>query len=294
MNEAINNYLKQNLKESIVSVLTMLLGKEIKVEIGDIEEGTKDIVVNKFTEYPKIIFAEIEQKESKGSGYFLFNKKLGGFIANLMVGVEEEKDEIKDEDIDALNETMNQVSSSLALGIKEASGKNFGFNQAKIKELDVEEIYNSIKTDEIFYTESSINIEGKQGRFIFVLSPEIVEYLIGKDNKSTASSVASKKKIPAPKHDNLSGGTLDSKLSMLFDVELPIIVRIGKTSMYLKNILKLGIGSIVQLDKIVDEPVELLVNNKLIARGEVVVVESNFALRITEIVSREERIKSLG
>ncbi len=294
MNEAINNYLKQNLKESIVSVLTMLLGKEIKVEVGEFEEATKDIVVNKFTENRKIVLAEIEQKESKGRVYLLFDKKLAGLIANLMVGVEEEKDEINDEDIDALSETMNQVSSSLALGLKEASGKSFGFNQANIKELDVGEIYDTIKSDDIFFIDSSIDIEQKKGKFVFVLSPEIMLYLEGKEKNNSSSSVSPSKKSSVSKQTNFSGESMDSKLSMLFDVDLPIIVRIGKTSMYLKNILKLGIGSIIQLDKIVDEPVELLVNNKLIARGEVVVVESNFALRITEIVSKEERIKSLG
>ncbi len=293
MNEMVNNYLKQNLKESIVSVLAMLLGKEINVETEDFEEATKDIVTNKFIEYPKVVLAEIKHKESNGMMYMIFNSKLGGLVANLMVGVEEEKEEIKDEDIDALNETMNQVSSSLALGIKEASGKSFSFEQAVIKEVDVGGIYDDIKSDEIVFSGNKIIIDGKKGDFVCIFTPEIIQYLSEEKDKPVENSHEQEKAIVKPTK-TLSGNTLDSKLEMLFDVELPIVVRIGKTSMYLKNILKLGIGSIIQLDKIVDEPIDLLVNDKLIARGEVVVIESNFALRITEIVSKEERIKSLG
>ena len=81
---------------------------------------------------------------------------------------------------------------------------------------------------------------------------------------------------------------------MLMDIELPIVIRVGTTEMPLKNVLKIGLGSIIQLNTTVDDPIDLLVNGKLVARGEVVVVDSNFALRITEIVSREERIKFLG
>lgn len=83
-------------------------------------------------------------------------------------------------------------------------------------------------------------------------------------------------------------------IDMLLDVTLPISIELGRTSMPIQDILNLGPGSVVELSKLAGEPVDLLVNNKMIARGEVVVVDENFGIRVTSMVSQEERIKSLG
>ena len=82
-------------------------------------------------------------------------------------------------------------------------------------------------------------------------------------------------------------------IDMLMDVTLPIAIELGRTNMTIGNILNLGPGSVVELNKLAGEPVDLLVNEKLIARGEVVVVDENFGIRITSMISQHERIKSL-
>ncbi len=79
------------------------------------------------------------------------------------------------------------------------------------------------------------------------------------------------------------------KLALLFDVPLTVTVELGRTRMTLKQILELSVGSLIELDKLTGEPVDILVNGKLIARGEVVVIDENFGVRITEIVSPKER-----
>ena len=86
----------------------------------------------------------------------------------------------------------------------------------------------------------------------------------------------------------------ESALGLILDVEVPITVRFGERQMALEEVLRLGQGSHIQLDKVVDDPVELFVNKKLLATGEVVVVDGHYAIRITEIVSRADRIQSLG
>jgi flagellar motor switch protein FliN len=80
---------------------------------------------------------------------------------------------------------------------------------------------------------------------------------------------------------------------LLMDVKLPVSIELGRTMMAIADILALGGGSIVELDKLAGEPVDLLVNNKIIAQGEVVVVDENFGIRVTTLVSPQERIKSL-
>ena len=88
-------------------------------------------------------------------------------------------------------------------------------------------------------------------------------------------------------------GDMPPTMDLLLDVELPVSVSFGKTELLLKDVLKLTTGSIVELNRGVNEPVEVLVNHCLIARGEVVVVEGNYGVRIQQIVSRADRLRSV-
>jgi flagellar motor switch protein FliN/FliY len=82
-------------------------------------------------------------------------------------------------------------------------------------------------------------------------------------------------------------------MDLLLEVELPVSISFGKTQLPMKDVLKLTTGSIVELNRGVSEPVEVLVNHCLIARGEVVVVEGNYGVRIQHIASRADRLRSL-
>jgi flagellar motor switch protein FliN/FliY len=83
------------------------------------------------------------------------------------------------------------------------------------------------------------------------------------------------------------------RFDLLLDVEMPVSVSFGRAQMPLKDVLKLTTGSILELDRTISEPVDVIVNNCAIARGEVVVVEGNFGVRILQVISRQERMKSL-
>ena len=83
-------------------------------------------------------------------------------------------------------------------------------------------------------------------------------------------------------------------LDFILDIPLALSVELGRTRMLVNDLLQLGQGSIVELNKLAGEPLEILINNKLVARGEVVVVNEKFGVRLTDIVSPIERVKSLG
>jgi flagellar motor switch protein FliN/FliY len=83
-------------------------------------------------------------------------------------------------------------------------------------------------------------------------------------------------------------------LDLLLDVELPVTVSFGRAQLPLKDVIKLTTGSVIELNKAVSEPVELIVNNCVIAKGEVVVVDGNFAVRIERVVSRQDRLRTIG
>ncbi len=83
-------------------------------------------------------------------------------------------------------------------------------------------------------------------------------------------------------------------IDLIMDIPLEATVELGRKEMLIKDVLALSAGSIIELERVAGEPVDLLVNGRLIARGEVVVIEDNFGLRLTEIVSPADRLNTLG
>ncbi len=97
--------------------------------------------------------------------------------------------------------------------------------------------------------------------------------------------------------EELEGGNEESSerrdIDFLLDIPLEVTVELGRTRMLIQELLQLGQGSVIELDKLAGEPMEILVNNKLIARGEVVVVNEKFGVRLTDIISPAERVRQL-
>lgn len=93
---------------------------------------------------------------------------------------------------------------------------------------------------------------------------------------------------------NFEGTVAENRnLNLLLDIPLKVTVELGRTQKQIKEILELSQGSVIELDKLAGEPVDILINNKLIAKGEVVVIDENFGVRVTEIANPWERIQSL-
>ncbi len=91
--------------------------------------------------------------------------------------------------------------------------------------------------------------------------------------------------------ENAGGGL---SLELVLDISMPVTVELGRASMTVQELLQLGPGSVVELDKSAGEPADLFVRDVRFARGEVVVVDNNFGLRITEVVNRQGRLRELG
>jgi len=121
----------------------------------------------------------------------------------------------------------------------------------------------------------------------------------GKDDDfPDLSGVQVEEPTAAPAEFQQLGGTekADSKqnIDILLDVKMPVSIELGRTEMPISELLVLGPGSVVELTRLAGEPVDLLVNGKVIARGEVVVVDENFGVRVTLLLSPEERLKALA
>jgi flagellar motor switch protein FliN/FliY len=90
-----------------------------------------------------------------------------------------------------------------------------------------------------------------------------------------------------------TGESQNRRLDLLLDVPLDVSVELGRTRMTIQDLLALAPGSVIELDKVAGEPLDILINDRLVARGEAVVVNDKFGIRITDIVSPQERIARL-
>lgn len=112
------------------------------------------------------------------------------------------------------------------------------------------------------------------------------------DSTSPPNGGPSDASPPAPAHpdfaelENLVAVTGEVPLSLLMDLTLPVSIELGRTSMTVQEILRLGRGSVVQLDRLAGEPIDIYVGERLFAQGEVVVLGEHFGVRITRVVSR--------
>lgn len=120
------------------------------------------------------------------------------------------------------------------------------------------------------------------------------------DTGANFGSDTSSNSMDSPDFPNMefsSGSTiyspLDPKLELLYDLQLPVSIELGRTNMLIRDILRLGRGSVVEFDKLVSEPVDVLINGKKVAEGEVVVIDKHFGIRITTLVDPSERLRGM-
>ncbi len=104
--------------------------------------------------------------------------------------------------------------------------------------------------------------------------------------------------IESPRFDDFSGKRSmqrgDRSLDFLLDIPLEVSVELGRTRMVINDLLQMGLGAIIELNKLAGEPVEVYVSGRLLGKGEVVVVDDKFGVRLTEIISPTERVRNLG
>jgi flagellar motor switch protein FliN/FliY len=118
----------------------------------------------------------------------------------------------------------------------------------------------------------------------------------GKDEETTATDSEGAEEAVQTEEGSEDLGEQDENRSMdmILDIPLTVTVELGRSKMLIHDLLQLGQGSVVELTKMVGEPLEVLVNQKLVARGEVVVVNEKFGIRLTDIISPMERVQSLS
>ena len=211
-------------------------------------------------------------------------------LGDLMLGGEgAAKEEMDGEDLDATKEIVQNVLSSFSTALK---------NQSELPNLN-------FKVDSSKYCKSDedIEIDGFSEIYIYnfklgqidstmvhILDRQLVDLLSGKNTDGSG-------KKSSNKFSSVAKADLDvdkmRNISLLMDVKLLVKVRIGHKKMLLKDVLNMDIGSVIELNQLASDPLDVLVDDKIIAQGEVVIVDGNFGIQITHIGTKRDRLRQL-
>lgn len=217
-------------------------------------------------------------------------------VGDLMMGEEDVsgREEMSEDDLDATKEFISNVvgSFSTALG-----------GQKELPKL-------SFNVENIVFLDSSKNVEFGGMEHLFVYSMKLqsisdqavfaIDEILKKqlsDDEPEEQSASTEGSATSVSSENLPQTRLNSEemknIPLIMDVKLPVRVRIGTKKMLLKDVLTMDIGSVVELNQLANDPLEILVGDKVIAMGEVVIVDGNFGVQITEIGTKKERLEQL-
>lgn len=215
---------------------------------------------------------------------FLIPAPLASYLSAMMIGDEPEaKEEVSEEEIDATKEIINNILGALSTGLnadKLLPSLGFEIIEAKFlsNEMDLSGFSDAWQCD--------ISINGLDSHLLYLASMDFMRFF-QPEEKIQEKQQESRAQDESAKLDEYGN------ISMLLDIKLNVHVRIGQKRMLLKDVIAMDIGSVIELNQLANEPLEMLVDDKVIAHGEVVIVDGNFGIQITDIGTKKERLEQI-
>ncbi len=236
--------------------------------------------------------------DQEGSGMVAMPPQLATALGDMMLGGEGEgKDTMDDDDLDATKEIVSNIVGAVTTAL----GAQNELPQLSLK----------VETIEFIPEDQEVNIDAYSKMVVYNFSlgaihalymlivDENVEGMLSGGAAVAASDApagpsagsGASELTPVPAH-NLDEGEMKN-IGLIMDVKLPVRVRIGQKRMLLKDVLTMDIGSVIELNQLANDPLDILVDDKVIAQGEVVIVDGNFGIQITSIGSKRDRLNRL-
>ena len=258
-----------------------LLQNEIKSTIEGLIGLSPDINIlsqSKDIGEPKPPFVKVEVKVTpKGKICFLLPPAFSTAVCDLMLGGEgESKEEVDNDDLDAIKEIVSNILGALSTTLEAQSD----MPELKFEILDIKFITD--KDDFSIYS-YIVNFNCKIKEISGICSVLFDDAFLSIFKEETHKSES----IPSVVSEEVKN------LEMLMDIKLQLRVRIGSKIMLLKDVISMDIGSVVELDQLASEPLDILIEDKKIGEGEVVIVDGNFGIQITSIGSKADRLNTL-
>jgi flagellar motor switch protein FliN/FliY len=277
------------LQSEIVSTIEGLTGIAPKVELNsEIKIDSKTTLTPPLAVLNVKISGDIESSIS-----VTVAANVATALGDMMLGGEGvEKEEMDADDLDATKEIISNILGSLSTSLnaqKDMPKLSFSVDSIEFKSVDSVVSFNSYNHLIIY----NLSIQSSMDNISVALDDELYAKLAGQEapapstNESRSDSANSENIEPFMSKEEMKN------IELIKDVKLPIRVRIGYKKMLLKDVLSMDIGSVVELDQLANDPLEILVGDKVIAIGEVVIVDGNFGIQISDIGTKRERLEKL-
>ncbi len=209
-------------------------------------------------------------------------------LADLMLGEEvSDREEISDDDLDAAKEIISNIFGAISNSL--SAQKELPIVTFKIDDIEFKNEEEEISLENFFKMYIyKFNVGNLNSLYMFIIDEAFNNALVLSFEEASELQ-NSDDSIPRM-------GMSDDEIrniSLIMDVKLPVRVRIGRKKMLLKDVLNMDIGSVIELNQLANDPLEILVDNNVIALGEVVIVDGNFGVQITSIGSKKDRLTQL-
>ncbi len=221
---------------------------------------------------------------------------LASSLSDMMMGEEaSDREDVNEDDLDATKEIVSNIFG--AIGNTLSAQKELPVLTFKIDDIEFISDESEVSLEDfskMFVYKFSL--EGLNSLLMFIMDESLQNALFGSSSEPEEQSVpkaAPQSTDPCSSEEvHLSQEEMNN-ISLIMDVKLPIRVRIGKKKMLLKDVLNMDIGSVIELNQLANDPLDILVDNHVIAQGEVVIVDGNFGVQITSIGTKRERLTQL-
>jgi flagellar motor switch protein FliN/FliY len=290
--------LSQILQDELANTLEQLLSKTTKVtsiELFDGEGCTSEQCVEVKTKFD---FSNISSTWS----FFIPTVASTKFEYFMLGGMGDLKDNIDDEIADAINEIVSNISGSIATSVNAQGFADLGNVKFEVLGNEIVEI-NVLKATANLY-KTTLDMDGESIIIFISFDDEILPYfatISGVEAPETSDATTSAPSAEIPAANNLTAGVSSSlidddaaeNLKLLLGIKLKLSVRLGTRVFLLKDILRWDVGEIIELEQMVNEPLDILVNGVKIGEGEAVIVENKFGLKIRSIGDEASRLSQI-
>ncbi len=298
----------------LAQTLTALMGRDVLVSLSRVSnEDTKSVASGLDSSY--LVAALKGSGGVDGTALLLTKEKNSSVLADLLIGQDgtSAPEKMTELHLSAFGEVLHQMAEVFTTEGKKVGGSKVLWEAGEPSTMESSSLDRQLSQLGVTLTvfNFAFNVQDLlTGEFLFCL-PESVASRFSTGAGKPAAPVASgnvQSGVSTVNTQSRAGGAsvqqLENEFSgsarptggnigLLLDVPLKLTVELGRTTKLVKEILALAPGSVVELDKLAGEAVDILVNEKLIAKGEVVVIDENFGVRITEIINPEERLHAV-
>lgn len=280
-----SNFMKLFESETIGTV-EALIGQAPSMELKEEQELS---IISSIV--PPIVLGNISiSGDVHGSAMLAFTPNLVTALSDMMMGEEESKrEDVSEDDLDAAKEISSNIFGAISNSLgaqKELPKLSFSIDNIEYvgenKDISLENYYKMF----VYH----FNIGDTDSLLMFIMDENLHNALF-----KTDKAPAEDKKNEQNKSSSAASLSNDemNNIALIMDVKLPVKVRIGKKKMLLKDVLNMDIGSVIELNQLANDPLDILVDDNVIAEGEVVIVDGNFGVQITTIGTKRERLNQL-